>query len=182
MKDETRGEWKPLPIFHNSELGVLRIIMRDGQPWFVLKDVANIMEVKRCHRIIKNGNTYGVDYSEWDTTDATDSQSDVVINESALHQIIFRSDKPEAVKFGNWLVSEVMPSLRKIRYEEPPMKNPSVYKQKRKKIEYIPPTTPNPNYSTKDKFLDIVEKIIVLMIFFVTVLVVTRYIIEWLSK
>ncbi len=101
---------KEMQIFnyHNNQV---RTIQKDGEPWFVLKDVCGILHI---------GNTADV-YNRLDDDEKGVGQIDTlggrqkvsVINESGLYNVILRSDKPEAKPFRKWVTSEVLPSIRK---------------------------------------------------------------------
>lgn len=89
----------------------VRTIQKDGEPWWVLKDVCSILGI---------GNTADV-FSRLDEDEKGIGQIDTlggkqkisIINESGLYNVILRSDKPEAKPFRKWVTSEVLPSIRK---------------------------------------------------------------------
>ena len=90
----------------------IRTVMRDGEPWFALKDVCAVLGISN-HKMTAQR----LDADEVILTDLTDSmgrqQETTVINESGLYNVILRSDKPEAKPFRKWVTSEVLPSIRK---------------------------------------------------------------------
>lgn len=81
-------------------------------PWFVLKDVCQILGIGSPHKVFER-----LDEDERNQVPVIDSigrkQETAVINESGLYNVILRSDKPEAKPFRKWVTSEVLPSIRK---------------------------------------------------------------------
>ena len=100
-----------LQIF-KYEQNEIRTIQKDGEPWFVLKDVCNILGLGTPARVAER-----LDGDEVSQTHIIDSlgrqQETTIINESGLYNVILRSDKPEAKPFRKWVTSEVLPSIRK---------------------------------------------------------------------
>ncbi len=100
-----------LQIF-NYESNEVRTIMRDGEPWFVLKDVCRVLGISD-HKVVSRR----LDKDEVCQTPLIDTlgrqQETTVINESGLYTVILRSDKPEAKPFRKWVTSEVLPAIRK---------------------------------------------------------------------
>lgn len=90
----------------------VRTVELSGEPWFVLKDVCNILGLGESHRVAAR-----LDEDERTLSTVIDSigrqQETTVINESGLYNVILRSDKPEAKPFRKWVTSEVLPSIRK---------------------------------------------------------------------
>ena len=90
----------------------VRTVEKDGEPWWVLKDVCEVLEINN-HKMTAQR----LDGDEVSQTDLTDSlgrqQSTTIINESGLYNVIFRSDKPQAKPFRKWVTSEVLPAIRK---------------------------------------------------------------------
>lgn len=99
-----------LQIF-NYNGGEVRTVQKDGEPWFVLKDVCDALGIGN-HRMAADrldADEKGV--SQIDTLGG--AQGMTVINESGLYNVILRSDKPGAKPFRKWVTSEVLPSIRK---------------------------------------------------------------------
>lgn len=90
----------------------VRTIQKDGEPWWVLKDVCGILEIGQAVRVAER-----LDEDEVSQAHITDSigrsQSTYIINESGLYNVILRSDKPEAKPFRKWVTAEVLPAIRK---------------------------------------------------------------------
>lgn len=103
-----------LKVFNNPEFGKIRIVDIDNEPWFVGKDVAEILGYTNSRKAI------GDHIDEEDKTDGVtirDSigreQNPVLINESGLYSLILSSKLPTAKTFKRWVTSEVIPSIRK---------------------------------------------------------------------
>lgn len=107
-----------LQAFYNEESNVnIRMEQVDNEPWFVAKDVANALE------ITWSGHTLDSIPEEWKgvvklTTPSSGTrgggeQSLTVINEAALYKLAFRSNKPQADAFVNWVTGEVLPAIRR---------------------------------------------------------------------
>ena len=98
-------------IFNYNRVEV-RTIQKDGEPWFVLRDVCNVLGLGTPARVAER-----LDPDEVSQTHITDSmgrqQETTIINESGLYNVILRSDKPEAKPFRKWVTSEVLPTLRR---------------------------------------------------------------------
>lgn len=90
----------------------VRTVEMNGEPWFVLKDVCEVLGLTTPARVAER-----LDGDEVSLTHLIDSmgrqQETTVINESGLYNVILRSDKPEAKPFRKWVTSEVLPSIRK---------------------------------------------------------------------
>lgn len=98
--------------FNNPEFGEVRTINRDGEPWFVGKDVAERLGHKNQQRAIRDH----VDPEDKGVTDLVTPggiQQIVIINESGLYSLVLSSKLPTAKAFRRWITSEVIPSIRK---------------------------------------------------------------------
>lgn len=104
----------------------VRIVERDGQPWFVLKDVCDVLMLTNSRMVAERLEEDEVSLAY--VTDAVGRQQETaVISESGLYAVILRSDKPEAKPFRKWVTAEVLPSIRQHGF----YKMPSVLKPKR---------------------------------------------------
>lgn len=92
---------------------------KNGDPWFVAKDVCKALEIEWKG----SGNLGYLDDDERSSeflNTPGGQQEMVTISESGLYALVFRSRKPEAKAFSKWVRSEVLPTLRKTgRYEMP---------------------------------------------------------------
>ena len=101
-----------LQIFTNEEFGKVRVVMIDGEPWFVAADVCRILEIGNPSQALTR-----LDDDEKNTlilNEGNRGNPNVnVVNEPGLYRLIFASRKPEAKKFQRWIYHEVLPSIRK---------------------------------------------------------------------
>lgn len=86
----------------------VRTVQKDGEPWWVLKDVCEVLGLKNPTMIADR-----LDEDERAKFDLGRQGETNIINESGLYNVILRSDKPEAKPFRKWITSEVLPSIRK---------------------------------------------------------------------
>ncbi|MCT6514799.1 phage antirepressor [Bacillus subtilis] len=98
-------------IFNYQDQQV-RTVVKDGQPWFVAKDVCNVLNHSN-HKVAVSR----LDEDEVSKVYLTDSlgrnQKTTVVNEAGLYSLILTSNKPEAKQFKRWITHEVIPEIRK---------------------------------------------------------------------
>lgn len=99
-----------LQIF-NYESKEIRTVEIGGNPWWVAKDVCDILELSDVSMSVSRLDEDEKGTSQIDTLGG--SQNMVIINESGLYNLIIRSDKPNAKPFKKWITAEVLPSIRK---------------------------------------------------------------------
>ena len=97
-----------LKLFENEEFGKVRVLEIENEPWFVAKDVCDILELSNPSVALKN-----LDEDERTKLNLGRQGNTNLINESGLYALVVRSRKPEAKKFRKWITSEVLPSIRK---------------------------------------------------------------------
>lgn len=99
----------------SQERTPIRVQVINNEPWFVAKDVCDVLEHSNHKMAVKS-----LDEDEVNTAYLTDSlgrnQQTTIINESGLYSLIFQSRKPEAKAFRKWVTSEVLPSIRRKGY------------------------------------------------------------------
>lgn len=102
----------------NYEGSELRTISRDNEPWFVAKDVCDILEIGDVSSALRRLD----DEDKGTDTIPTlgGNQQMAVVNESGLYNLIFTSRKDEAKQFKKWVTNEVLPSIRKTGVYQPP--------------------------------------------------------------
>lgn len=92
--------------------GNLRVVMIDGNPWFVLNDVCAAIGIEFPRRAVTR-----LDSDDVRSAHVADSlnrqQETTVINESGLYDLIFVSRKPAAKEFKRKVTSEILPEIRK---------------------------------------------------------------------
>ncbi|WP_238162719.1 Bro-N domain-containing protein [Cohnella sp. AR92] len=95
--------------FNNAQV---RTIEKEGQPWFVLKDVADVLEIGHVPALRQRLSDDVV--SNYPIHDSLGRQQETtIINEDGLYDVILESRKPEARAFRKWITSEVLPTIRK---------------------------------------------------------------------
>ena len=101
-----------IEIFKNAEFGEVRTLTIDGEPYFVGKDVAEILGYSNSRKAIADH----VDEEDKNTVTIRDGKGNpnqTVINESGLYSLILSSKLPTAKKFKHWITADVIPSIRK---------------------------------------------------------------------
>ena len=100
-----------LKIFKNEAFGEIRTIEVNSEPWFVGKDVAEVLGYSNPQKAVRD---------HIDDDDRTVNESftvngtqGVLINESGLYSLILSSKLPNAKAFKKWVTSEVLPAIRK---------------------------------------------------------------------
>lgn len=99
-----------MQVFTYQESQV-RTVQKGGEPWFVLKDVCEVLHLSTPARVAERLDPDEKGVSQTHTPGGV--QDMTIINESGLYTVILRSDKPEAKPFRKWVTSEVLPSIRK---------------------------------------------------------------------
>lgn len=97
-----------LQIFNYNDKEI-RTVKKDGDLWWVLKDVCDVLELSNPTMIA--GRLDEDEVTKFDLGGLSGVSN--IINESGLYNVILRSDKPEAKKFKRWVTHEVLPSIRK---------------------------------------------------------------------
>ncbi|MDM1763379.1 MULTISPECIES: BRO family protein [unclassified Acinetobacter] len=113
-------------IFNFNEHGVRVVYGANGEPLFCLPDVCKVMNISRSSDLVQVSKGYvknetpkrqgalnptGVHKIRISTNGGM--QELAFINEENLYRVIFRSNKPEALNFQNWVFAEVLPTIRK---------------------------------------------------------------------
>lgn len=107
-----------LQIFNSPEFGQLRTIIKDGEIWFVGRDIAEALgysDTKSAlidhvdiedKNIFKSGDLPPLNF-------VIPNRGMTFINESGLYSLVLSSKLPNAKKFKRWITKEVIPSIRK---------------------------------------------------------------------
>lgn len=101
-----------LMIFKNEEFGEIRSIEINNEPYFVGKEIAEILGYSNPLKAIREH----VDEEDKGVNEMVTpggKQSVIIINESGLYSLIMSSKLPNAKRFKRWVTSEVLPSIRK---------------------------------------------------------------------
>lgn len=116
-----------LKVFNNEEFGTVRTVVLADGPWFVGKDVAEILGYSNTNKAVlvhvdeedkflrdSRGTEMGKLFiSIKEMYDKLGRQNSWFINESGLYSLVLKSKLPTAKKFQRWVTSEVLPSIRK---------------------------------------------------------------------
>lgn len=104
-----------IKIFNSPDFGQVRTIKQNGEPWFVGKDVADILGYSNSSKAIPQH----VDEEDRQKQNLPTAQNGKLvaaswlINESGLYSLILSSKMPKAKEFKRWVTSEVIPAIRK---------------------------------------------------------------------
>ncbi|UFU00342.1 phage antirepressor KilAC domain-containing protein [Radiobacillus kanasensis] len=89
----------------------VRTVIKDGEVWFVAKDVSDILEFRDAYTATRNLDD---DEKLLHTLSVSGQNREItIINEPGLYSLILRSNKPEAKQFKRWVTHEVLPFIRK---------------------------------------------------------------------
>lgn len=98
-----------IQVFSNEQFGNVRVVVKDGEPWFVAADVCRVLEhsnvsmaLDRLDSDEKSKLNLGLPGGETN-----------VVNEPGLYVLTLGSRKPEAKPFKRWIAHDVIPSIRK---------------------------------------------------------------------
>ena len=97
-----------LQIFKSEEFGEIRVVEKEGQPWFVASDICKVLDVQNATQAL-----YRLDDDERSMFNIGRQGEANIVNEYGLYNLILASRKPEAKKFKRWVTHEVLPSIRK---------------------------------------------------------------------
>ncbi|MBR1487206.1 MAG: hypothetical protein IJ859_04505 [Synergistaceae bacterium] len=99
-----------LQIFNYNGAKV-RTVIQDGQAWFVAKDVCDVLGLKNSRKAVSelydNEKDVTISYTPGGKQEMT------IVNEPGLYKLIFKSRKPEAKKFQDWVFYDVLPDINK---------------------------------------------------------------------
>lgn len=97
----------------NFENNQVRTLLINNEPWFVGKDVADILGYQNSSRDI-NRHVDEEDRQNYQNgTSEINNRGMTIINESGLYSLVLSSKLPNAKKFKHWVTSEVLPQIRK---------------------------------------------------------------------
>lgn len=100
-----------LMTFEKAELGQVRTVMVDGEPWFIAVDVCRILDLTDVSKSVSR-----LDEDEKGTNSIRTlggEQEVLTINEPGLYSLILTSRKEEAKRFKRWVTHEVLPTIRR---------------------------------------------------------------------
>lgn len=106
-----------LQIFNSPEFGQVRTIQQNWEPWFIGKDVAEILGYSNTPKAIRDHVDDEDKLTERIVLSGQNREM-TIINESGLYSLILSSKMPKAKEFKRWVTSEVIPAIRKTgKYE-----------------------------------------------------------------
>ena len=97
-----------IQIFNNNDFGELRTIEKDGEIWFVAKDVCDALEL--TNPTVALGRLEDDERAKFNLGRQGNAN---IVNEYGLYSLVLASRKPEAKSFKRWVTHEVLPSIRK---------------------------------------------------------------------
>ena len=112
-----------IPLAFNNKL--VRAMERQGEPWFVGRDVCDVLEIKNSRDALDRVDDDERGVANADTLGGV--QEVVIVSEPGVYRLVFTSRKPEAEAFKRWLAHEVLPQLRKTgRFAPQPAPEPAL--------------------------------------------------------
>lgn len=103
---------REIKIFENPRFGKIRTIEIEGEPWFVGKDVAEVLGYQNPSKALAD-HVDAEDKLNNETLSSLGQRGGWLINESGLYSLVLSSKLPTAKAFKRWITSEVIPSIRK---------------------------------------------------------------------
>lgn len=105
-------------FFKHEEFGEIRTLNIDGEPWFIAKDIVEILGYENGSRDVNRhvdseDKKLLTNQNYQNGTFEIPNRGLTIINESGLYSLILSSKLPSARKFRHWITAEVLPSLRK---------------------------------------------------------------------
>lgn len=105
-------------VFKFEESTPIRSLIKDGEPWFVAKDICDVLGLSNITEALRN-----LDNDELTSEilkSGNQGREMKLVSESGLYALVIRSNKPNARKFRKWITAEVLPAIRKTgRYAAP---------------------------------------------------------------
>lgn len=114
-------------VFNENDKGV-QVEMINNEPWFVAKDICDILEIENATVSLRNLD--GDEKLPYVVLRAGQNREVNLVNESGLYNLIFQSRKPQAKAFRKWVTSEVLPAIRKTGFYETPVNKFQIGKSK----------------------------------------------------
>lgn len=101
-----------IKIFKNPQFGAIRTMMQGNEPWFVGKDVAELLGYANPSKALAD-HVDDEDKLNNESLSSLGQRGGWIINESGLYSLILSSKLPSAKAFKRWITHEVIPSIRK---------------------------------------------------------------------
>lgn len=116
--DQAMEQKSEMKLFQNDNFGTIRTVILDGEPWFVVKDVCDILGTTNPTMAI--GGLEPFERAKFNLGRQGEAN---IINESGFYTLVLRSRKSIAKPFRIWVTSEVLPAIRKTGKYIAPSKN-----------------------------------------------------------
>ena len=99
-------------VFANAN--EVRVVMRNNEPWFIAKDVCRILGTRTdtVRQIVGNKRVATINPNSIGVGNHG-GRDILIVNEAGLYKLVLAGRKKEAVKFSDWIVDDVLPSIRK---------------------------------------------------------------------
>lgn len=126
---ETIDVQKDVTVF-NFNQNQVRTVIKEGEPWFIARDVCDILElgnVSQALSALNSDEKMTITNSDSHSGERGGAQSYLIVNESGLYALVFKSRKPQAQTFRKWVTSEVLPTIRKTGRYNLEYVAPSIY-------------------------------------------------------
>ena len=98
----------------------VRMVMRGGEPWWVLADVAPMMELSNPSKLAAKLDPYQKAAIPIRDSSSGQNRQMIIVNEAGIYALTLNSHKTEARAFARWLFTEVLPSIRQHGQYPPP--------------------------------------------------------------
>ena len=98
--------------YHHEMFGDIRAIEKDGEPWFVGKDVAVALGYANTRKAVA-AHVDAEDKGVGKIPTPGGEQDVTIINESGLYSVVLSSKLPQAKVFKHWVTAEMLPSIRR---------------------------------------------------------------------
>ena len=105
-------------ILSDEAKKIIIVIDNKGNPWFYAKQIADILEYKNTRTTIKKGilsknKILYENIKEYSCSKHNIQDNTIFINETGLYELILKSKMKKSIKFKNWIVEEVLPTIRR---------------------------------------------------------------------
>lgn len=100
-----------IQVFESAEFGTVRVSTRDGEPWFVAKDVCDALGIAKYRDAVSRLDPDERGSVLVDTLGGAQEAS--AVSEPGFYKLVMRSRKPEAKAFQRWVTHEVLPAIRR---------------------------------------------------------------------
>ena len=103
-----------MQVFSSEQFGNVRVVERDGEPWFVAADVCKALEIGNPSQALvrlEDDEKFTTLISNEGAASGTSSMA--FVNEPGLYSLVLGSRKPEAKVFKRWVTSDILPSIRR---------------------------------------------------------------------